>query len=205
MDSQTQLAEYNDGVSTPVEENIAEAEINTELASNAATSTDQSVADSIQASLQDESSIQPAMATQTSWQNEPSTEPTIVAQLSAFSAYLGGFWREFSQSSRPFLVRLAWVLVALIALKIVAAIVNAVNSIPLLAPLFQLIGAGYALWFINRYLLRRSTRQELSQKVKNFTEQAFGQPSDSNLAASVPNSALAVNNRAASDPTMLEE
>ncbi len=199
MDSQTQLAEYNDGVSIPAEETVENiAETDAETGSNLEPLTDQAIADSIQASLQDDSipsTIEPIKP----------IEPTI-GRYSDFSARLVNFWQEFSQSSQPFLVSLAWVLGALVALRILAAIVNAVNGIPLLAPLFQLIGAGYTVWFINRYLLKHSTRQELSQKVKSFTGQTLGRPSSSDSAISLTNSDLSRSSElTVSDPAMLEE
>jgi hypothetical protein len=193
MDSQMQLAEHNNEFSD-VSSPEAVAGTDTGMASNPDPLTDQAIADSIQTSLQSET-----------LSSELGSQPTVANQLSTFSTQLAGFWREFSQSSRPFLVSFAWVLVTLVALKILASVVSAVNSIPLLAPLFQLIGVGYAVWFTNRYLLKRSTRQELSQKIKNFTGQAFDQSSDSDLAITVANSDLAVSNTTAGEPAMLEE
>lgn len=201
MDSQTQLAEHNNDFSNgSFSETSPETMTGTdaEMVSSTDPLTDQAIADSIQDALAGEPNP-------TLLQNKPSLESSMSTQISAVSSQLADFWREFSQSSRPFLISFAWVLVTLIALKILSAVVNAVNGIPLLAPLFQLIGVGYAVWFTNRYLLKRSTRQELSQKIKNFTGQAFEQPSNSSLSVSVANTDLAISNTAASDPAMLEE
>jgi hypothetical protein len=194
MDSQTQLTEHNTEVSTPVESTVEEnvTGINAEAVSELEPVTDQAIANSIQESLQH----QPT---------ESTIEPTR-ERYSDLSTRLLKFWQEFSQSSQPFLVSLAWFLGALVTLRILVALISAVNSIPLLAPLFELIGAGYAVWFTNRYLLKHSTRQELSQKIRNFTGQTFERPSDSSLAISAANTDLAVDpSLAASDPAMLEE
>lgn len=164
MDSQTQLAESNNGTYTNSAEGNA-VEVNNATASSPSSLTDQSVANSIQASLQ--------------------TEQNAESQFSAFLNGLIDSFKEFSQSGKPLLISLAWALAALLVLRVLLAVVGTVNSIPLLAPLFRLIGALYAVWFTNRYLLKASTRQEISQKIKNFTEQAFARQSDSELAITV--------------------
>ncbi len=35
-------------------------------------------------------------------------------------------------------------------------------------PTLNLVGIGYSTWFVNRYLLKASTRQELFQLIQNF-------------------------------------
>jgi hypothetical protein len=57
---------------------------------------------------------------------------------------------------------------AFVSLRVVLAVMDALNEVPLLKPTFQLIGIGYSTWFISRYLLKPSTRQELSQKWQGF-------------------------------------
>ncbi|MBV9385221.1 MAG: CAAD domain-containing protein [Chroococcidiopsidaceae cyanobacterium CP_BM_ER_R8_30] len=60
------------------------------------------------------------------------------------------------------------ILAAFITLRVVLAVIDVLNDIPLLAPALKLIGIGYSFWFTNRYLLRASTRQELSQLIQGF-------------------------------------
>ena len=52
--------------------------------------------------------------------------------------------------------------------------IDALNDVPLLAPTFELIGMGYTAWFVYRYLLKASTRQELVQEFKSYKEQVTG-------------------------------
>ncbi|MEO8892784.1 MAG: CAAD domain-containing protein [Coleofasciculaceae cyanobacterium] len=66
---------------------------------------------------------------------------------------------------------------ALIAVKLTLAILSAINDIPLIAPTFQLIGFGYTAWFVYRYLLRASNRQELSADIKTLKQQFLGEKS----------------------------
>lgn len=58
-----------------------------------------------------------------------------------------------------------------IALKVVLAILDALDDIPVVAPTLELIGVGYSAWFVSRYLLKSSNRQELAQKLEGFLKQ----------------------------------
>jgi hypothetical protein len=99
------------------------------------------------------------------------TGRSTLEQTSLFFAHLGEtlgrFWREYKQAIINFLLIGA----AVVTLRVVLAIISALNGIPLLAPTFQLVGIGYSIWFVKRYLLQPSTRQELGQQVQQF----FGQ------------------------------
>lgn len=98
----------------------------------------------------------------------------IGAQVSAFLAelpdYLGRFFNEYKQP----IITIALILAAIISVKVVLAVINALNDIPLLSPTFELVGIGYSVWFVNRYLLKASNRQELSQEIQALKEQVVG-------------------------------
>jgi hypothetical protein len=51
---------------------------------------------------------------------------------------------------------------------------GAINEIPLLAPTFELIGLIYSGWFLYRYLLKASNRQELFQDINSIKDQVLG-------------------------------
>lgn len=87
--------------------------------------------------------------------------------LSQLTQNLGRFWNDYKQ----LVISLALILVAFIALRVVFAVVDALNDIPLLAPTFQLIGIAYSIWFVSRYLLQESNRQELYQKFQSLLNQ----------------------------------
>lgn len=61
--------------------------------------------------------------------------------------------------------------VILAVLRVAIAVVDALNDIPLLAPTFQLVGIGYSLWFVGRYLLFALNRQELGQSTQTVFHQ----------------------------------
>ena len=98
----------------------------------------------------------------------------IGEQASAFLAQLPDYLGKFFSDYRQPLTSLGLILAAIIAVKVVLAVLDALNDIPLLAPTFQLIGIGYSAWFTYRYLLKAENRQELTQEVDALKHQVVG-------------------------------
>lgn len=94
----------------------------------------------------------------------------FVSYLSKLPDYLGQF---FGENQKPITI-VVLIVAAFVSLKATLAAIDAINDIPLLSPLFELIGIGYSAWFVYRYLLRASTRQELTSEIKNLKEQVIG-------------------------------
>lgn len=90
--------------------------------------------------------------------------------LAALPDYLGTFFNQYKQP----LVTLGIFVAAIIAVRVVLAILDALNDIPLVAPTFELIGIGYSAWFVYRYLLKASTRQELNSEITTIKSQVVG-------------------------------
>ena len=90
------------------------------------------------------------------------------AQTSTFLADLPDNLGRFVNQTKQPLISIGLILAAFITLRVVLAVIDVLNDIPLLAPALKLIGIGYSFWFTNRYLLRASTRQELSQLIQGF-------------------------------------
>lgn len=90
--------------------------------------------------------------------------------LQNLPSYIGRFFAE----NKSILGVLGLIFGALVAVKLTLAILDAINDIPLIAPTFELIGFGYTVWFVYRYLLRASNRQELSEEIKSFKQQFLG-------------------------------
>ncbi len=95
---------------------------------------------------------------------------TVVDILSELPDYVGGF---FNQYQKP-IVTVTLLIAVLVTIKVTFAVVDAVNEIPLLAPIFELVGMGYSIWFVYRYMLRASTRQELWQEINSIKTQYLG-------------------------------
>lgn len=82
----------------------------------------------------------------------------------------------FTQYQKP-LINVGLVVGGAIGIKLLLAVLDALNDIPLLAPTFELIGMGYTAWFVYRYLLQESSRQELLAEIESLKDQVVGKNS----------------------------
>ncbi len=94
----------------------------------------------------------------------------VLQILSELPDYIGSF---VSNYQKP-IVTVSLIVVALVSVKVLSAVIEALNDIPLLAPTFELIGLGYTVWFVNRYLLRASNRKELASDFETLKNQVLG-------------------------------
>jgi CAAD domains of cyanobacterial aminoacyl-tRNA synthetase len=90
--------------------------------------------------------------------------------LGTLPEYLGSFFNEYKQP----LVSVGLIVGTIVAVKVLLAVLDALNDIPLVAPTFELIGIGYSAWFVYRYLLKASTRQELTHEITTLKSQVVG-------------------------------
>jgi hypothetical protein len=56
---------------------------------------------------------------------------------------------------------------------VILALVDAIDDIPLVAPTLELIGLGYGIWFVYRYLLQASSRRTI-EEIKTLKERVLG-------------------------------
>lgn len=94
---------------------------------------------------------------------------------SRFLSQIFDYLKEFVDSNQKSLINLLLIFLGIIAVKVTLAIISAINDVPLLAPTFELVGLGYTGWFVYRYLLTNSSRQELSQEFQALKNQVMGQ------------------------------
>jgi CAAD domains of cyanobacterial aminoacyl-tRNA synthetase len=90
--------------------------------------------------------------------------------LSSFPEYFGAFFTEY----RKPIVYLGVIFGSIVSVKLTLAILSAINDIPLMEPALELIGLGYSAWFVYRFLLKASNRQELGQEFDKFKTQVMG-------------------------------
>ncbi|MBW4612341.1 MAG: CAAD domain-containing protein [Desmonostoc vinosum HA7617-LM4] len=95
----------------------------------------------------------------------------IGRKVSEFSEKLPGYIVRFYEEYKLPIISFGLLVVLVTSLKILLAIVDAINDIPLVSPIFQLIGVSYVIWFIFRYFLKASTRQELAGEVDSIKKQ----------------------------------
>ncbi|XP_006826626.2 protein CURVATURE THYLAKOID 1A, chloroplastic [Amborella trichopoda] len=63
---------------------------------------------------------------------------------------------------------------ALVALWLSTVVIGAVNSVPLLPKIMELVGLGYTGWFVYRYLLFKSSRKELASDIEALKKKIAG-------------------------------
>lgn len=112
--------------------------------------------------------LPPAAEPESQWQQ---ISRQVSQFLEQFPEYLGRFFQDYKQP----LTTVGLILAAIVTAKVVLALLDAINDIPLLSPTFELIGIGYAAWFISRYLLKASTRQELADEIQSLKNQFVGE------------------------------
>lgn len=93
--------------------------------------------------------------------------------LATLPEYIGKFFTEY----RKPLVTVGLIFGSIVSVKLTLALLGAINDVPLLEPTFELVGLGYTIWFVYRYLLKASNRQELGQEFNKLKEQVVGRVS----------------------------
>ncbi|XP_021725400.1 protein CURVATURE THYLAKOID 1A, chloroplastic-like isoform X2 [Chenopodium quinoa] len=63
---------------------------------------------------------------------------------------------------------------AIVALWLLSAIVGAIDSIPVLPKVLEVVGLGYSVWFTTRYLLFKKNREELGSKIEELKQEILG-------------------------------
>ncbi len=111
--------------------------------------------------------LQPPAQSQDEWLKYGEQISTFLATL---PEYLGSFFNQYKQP----LVTVGLIVGAIVGVKVLLAILDALNDIPLVAPTFELIGIGYSAWFVYRYLLKASTRKELTSEITTLKSQVVG-------------------------------
>ncbi|MBZ8183201.1 MAG: CAAD domain-containing protein [Oscillatoria sp. PMC 1051.18] len=97
-----------------------------------------------------------------------------VKPVSDFLSNAENIGQFFSDYRKP-LITVAIFFGSFVAVKVTLSVLDAVNDIPLLAPLFELVGIGYTGWFFFRYLLKTSTRRELTAELDSLKKQYLGE------------------------------
>lgn len=90
--------------------------------------------------------------------------------LAAPIEYLTDFFKRYQRYIITVLVAVS----AFISVKLVFAVLSALNGIPLVSPVLELIGLGYSIWFVYRYLWHASSRQELLENFNSLKDQVLG-------------------------------
>jgi len=95
-------------------------------------------------------------------------------QVAEFLAELPSRLGKFFEENRRQIVIVSVILAAVVALRVMLAATSALDEVPLVSGTFQVIGLGYSIWFLYRYLLRAANRKELGQKIRLLKERVVG-------------------------------
>jgi hypothetical protein len=98
----------------------------------------------------------------------------ILDKVSGLLANLPDYVTDFFKEYKRPLVTVGLILAAFISVKLLLAILSAINEVPLLAPTFELVGLGYSSWFVYRFLLKDANRQELTENFTALKDQVLG-------------------------------
>jgi hypothetical protein len=101
----------------------------------------------------------------------------IWTKVSGVLADLPEYVTDFFKSYQRPIVTIGLIFGAVISVKLTLAILGAINEIPLLSPTFEVVGLIYGGWFVYRYLLRASARQELVEDINSLKDQVLGKRS----------------------------
>jgi hypothetical protein len=93
--------------------------------------------------------------------------------LAKIPEQVGAFFSGYRQP----LVTLLLIISGIVTVYITLAVLDAIDDIPLLAPVLELVGLGYTAWFIYRYLWKAENRQELIKEFEAFKSQVVGRNS----------------------------
>lgn len=106
----------------------------------------------------------------------------VSSKVSNFLAQLPEYIGRFYQDYKLPIITFALLVTAVITLRVVLALLNAVNTIPLVNPFLEIVGLCYTIWFTFRYLLQASTRQELAAEISSLKKQIVGTQDSSTLS-----------------------
>ncbi|WP_199249417.1 CAAD domain-containing protein [[Phormidium] sp. ETS-05] len=146
--------------------------MNPEITSKTETMTE-SETKKMDVNVADSGSLAPMSSPDGSGEQWQQIKDQVIDILSDLPDYLGGF---FNQYQKP-IVTIGLLVGVIVTIRVTLAVVDAINDIPLLAPTFELIGMGYSAWFIYRYLLQASSRQELWREINSIKESLLGRKS----------------------------
>jgi ABC-type transport system involved in cytochrome bd biosynthesis fused ATPase/permease subunit len=116
----------------------------------------------------DQSLLPPAAEPKTQWQQIGKIVSDFLEHL---PAYLSQFYNQYKQP----IISIALIIAAIVTFKLLIALLDAINDVPLVNPFLELVGIGYATWFVFRYLLKASTRQELVTQIRSIQKEFLGE------------------------------
>jgi CAAD domains of cyanobacterial aminoacyl-tRNA synthetase len=109
-----------------------------------------------------------SIANEGDWQQ--STQETFNWMLKEFPEQFNKFVNEYQ---KPLIIAGA-AGVTVFGISLATSILNVINSVPLFAAFFELVGFGFSGWFAYRYLLFATRREEFTQAIDVLKTEILG-------------------------------
>ncbi|MCU0536430.1 MAG: CAAD domain-containing protein [Hydrococcus sp. Prado102] len=94
----------------------------------------------------------------------------VMDVLAKIPDYIGQFFSDYRQP----LITVGLFVLGIVTVKITLAVLDAIDDVPLLAPVLEIVGIGYTAWFVWRYLWKAENRRELLAEIEAIKTQIFG-------------------------------
>jgi CAAD domains of cyanobacterial aminoacyl-tRNA synthetase len=98
----------------------------------------------------------------------------IQVKATRFFANLPENAANFFKNNRQSFNTLGLILLAFLGIRVLFAVLDAIDDIPFMAFVLRLVGFVYLTQFVWRYLMRASDRQELAQKIETVKTDLLG-------------------------------
>lgn len=96
-----------------------------------------------------------------------------------------GIGKTLKNNEKP-IVLLSLIFGILIVLQIVLAVIDTIDNTPIVSQTFRLIGLGFSLWFIARYIISWNGRQQLGNLYQQFKTEVVGKADYQPIPVSAP-------------------
>ncbi|WP_375341165.1 CAAD domain-containing protein [Okeania sp. SIO1I7] len=120
---------------------------------------------------------QPSVETTTNETVESDRLQKIKEKLIDTFAYFPDYISQFYQKYQRQLKVIGSLILIILTFRLILGFLEALEGITTLSISFELIGMGYSVWFVYRYLLRKSNRQELLDKIQALKAEIVGKKS----------------------------
>jgi len=95
---------------------------------------------------------------------------TVKESITNAGAFIKTKWDQTEDKPAAVIVTLG----AILVLSALSGVVNAIDRIPVVSDLIELVGVGVTGWFVYRYLVFGPDREELVQNIQTFLKKVYG-------------------------------
>ncbi|WP_293156122.1 CAAD domain-containing protein [Okeania sp. SIO2C9] len=97
----------------------------------------------------------------------------LIDTFANFPDYINQFYQTYQRQLKV----IGSLILIILTFRLILGFLEALEGITTLSISFELIGMGYSVWFVYRYLLRKSNRQELLDKIEDIKADIVGKKS----------------------------